>query len=344
MKHYSILFLFIAIFYSSCTKIKVPEGYIDEFYNIKNNGAIMPLRVTGKADATTAIIVVHGGPGLSSVYKSANGIIDLEKDFKVVYYDQRGSGVSQGNVSKDELTVENFDDDLDAIVDFVKYKIGAEAIFLMGQSWGGGLTTYYMENPEHQKKIKGYIAVCPAYNIKDGLANARLYVINKANQNILLNKQKDFWKKVLTYYNQHPYVTADVFQQHMQYVGKAGGAIYNNSSLQAVDPNAPNYELQTILSNLANVNTSITLNGQSIFNYFDMTPNLNKITAPTLLIWGIHDGILPPIPIAENFMNGLGTPANDKLYRKYTLSAHSPQGEEQTKFTNDVKTFCLLYD
>lgn len=114
----SILTAIILI--SACTKIDVPNGYIDDFLNIKNNGEVMPVRVTGKADAETVIIIVHGGPGLSSVYKSSLGINDLEKDFKIVYYDQRGSGVAQGNA--DGLTVENLDDDLDAIVDYVHYK------------------------------------------------------------------------------------------------------------------------------------------------------------------------------------------------------------------------------
>ena len=338
--HY--LVLISSILFSACTKIEVSQGYIDEFFNIKNNGEVMPVRVTGKSDAENAIIIVHGGPGLSSVYKSSIGINDLEKDFKVVYYDQRGSGVSQGNA--DGLTVENLDDDLDAIVDYVHYKYHPKALFIMGQSWGGGLSTYYVANSEHQKKINGYIAVCPAYNIKDGLANARTFVINTAQVNIATNTQKDFWKKVLSFYGKNPYVTADNYHEHMKYVGKAGGAVYKEGSIQAIDPNAPNYELLGITSNFLYTSVHITLEGHSIFNYMDLTPKLPLITVPTLLIWGTHDGILPPIPIAQTFINNISTPTDKKLYKQYTQSGHSPQGEEATKFTNDVKTFCLLND
>jgi pimeloyl-ACP methyl ester carboxylesterase len=339
-KIFSIVFFILTL--SACTKIEVPNGYIDDFFNIKNNGEIMPVRVTGKADAEIAIIIVHGGPGLSSVYKSSIGINDLEKDFKIVYYDQRGSGVAQGNA--DGLTVENLDDDLDAIVDYVHYKYQPKALFVMGQSWGGGLSTYYVANTEHQKKINGYISVCPAYNIKDGLANARTFVINTAQVNIATNTQKDFWKKVIAFYDKNPYITADNYHEHMKYVGKAGGAVYKEGSIVAIDPNAPNYELLGITNNFLYTSTHITLEGKSIFNYMDLTPMLPLITVPTLLIWGVHDGILPPVPIAQTFIDNIGTTADKKQYRQYTLSGHSPQGEEATKFTNDVKTFCLLND
>jgi hypothetical protein len=45
---------------------------------------------------------------------------EIEKYYKVIYYDQRGSGVTQGNTKPEEMSIEQFSEDLDNIVDFTK--------------------------------------------------------------------------------------------------------------------------------------------------------------------------------------------------------------------------------
>src|SRR5688572_9455012 len=126
---------------SSCYKDPaVPAGQIDEFYFVKNGDIVLPVRVAGKKTSNIAIIAVHGGPGNSAMQmRIGAGLKDLEKTYKVIYYEQRGSGISQGNVKPEDIYVDKYADDLDAIVEFSKQVVGSTSVFIMGHSWGGAL-------------------------------------------------------------------------------------------------------------------------------------------------------------------------------------------------------------
>jgi proline iminopeptidase len=89
------------------------------------------------------LIVVHGGPGGDSKYLYP--LQDLAKDNYVIFYDQRGTGLSP-RVKKDTLTLESNLDDLHAIVD----RYGAQRqVKLIGHSWGAMLVVGYLgRHPE----------------------------------------------------------------------------------------------------------------------------------------------------------------------------------------------------
>jgi len=88
--------------------------------------------------ASPAVIVVHGGPG--GDYRYLLSLQELSDEYNVVFYDQRGSGLSP-RVDPSELTLDSSIEDLDRIVEH--YGNG-EAVNLVGHSWGGTLVTAYV--------------------------------------------------------------------------------------------------------------------------------------------------------------------------------------------------------
>ncbi len=74
----------------------------------------------------------------------------------------------------------------------------------------------------------------------------------------------------------------------------------------------------------------------------DYTPDMHKITVPTLLLWGKHDGATP-VELAQNAYDVLGTPATDKRIVIFDHSAHNPMNEEPEKFYREVKAFVDQY-
>jgi len=84
------------------------------------------------------VIVVHGGPGAD--YRYLLNLQQLSDEYYVVFYDQRGSGLSP-RVDPSELTLDSSIKDLDRIVEH--YGNG-EAVNLVGHSWGGTLVTAYV--------------------------------------------------------------------------------------------------------------------------------------------------------------------------------------------------------
>lgn len=93
--------------------------------------------VYGDASAPP-IIIVHGGPGWD--YRSLLPLKALADDYRVIFYDQRGSGLSPRGPAE-TLSLESSLADLDAIVD--KFRADGQVI-LLGHSWGAMLVTAYL--------------------------------------------------------------------------------------------------------------------------------------------------------------------------------------------------------
>ncbi len=113
--------------------------------SIKANGAVLHSEAFGHPDSTM-LICIHGGPG--SDYRSLLSIRNLANyGYRVVFYDQRGSGLSQ-RFSRDfysGLGLKALDmsyDDLSAVIAHYRTK-QTQRVVLVGNSWGGILATAY---------------------------------------------------------------------------------------------------------------------------------------------------------------------------------------------------------
>jgi pimeloyl-ACP methyl ester carboxylesterase len=349
-----LFLLFAASVLVSCSKYEEPPaGLMDKYYFVKTDGIALAVRVAGKIDSDVAIIATHGGPGGSSqTFRFTNGFRTLENNYKIVYWDQRASGITQGNPSTSQINIEQYSKDVDAIVEFTRQIVGAKSVFLLGHSWGGGLTAYYLQDQQsHQDKLKGYISVCPAYNVVGGLGASRQWVINAALVRITLNKDVDYWRKALQFYERTPIILAGSFLDHATYLGKADGALFNKKA-PVLKSYLPAFESQPIGQNPFFVGENMTIGGKEIYGNMDLTPLLGRINLPTLLMWGDKDGLLPPdkvpnhpaqVELVNAFMNGISTPDSDKQFVRYMQSAHQPMQEEGLKFAVDVALFIEKY-
>ena len=128
--------------------------------------------------------------------------------------------------------IEQFNKDLDAIVEFVKQVKKSDNIFLLGHSWGGGLTSYYLSNPTdglaHQAKVKGFVMDAGAYSIVGAMQQSVLNMKAYAAEQTAANKDKQYWKGFDDFITQNPKITADKFIDYTKYVNKAKGVFFAN--------------------------------------------------------------------------------------------------------------------
>lgn len=127
--------------------------------SLQINGTLLHAEAHGNPN-DPLIIVIHGGPGAD--YRS---MLDAKAfanhGFYVVFYDQRGSGLSKRE-NKEQYegqgAIQLFIDDLGAIIDL--YQISdTQKVFLLGHSWGAMLATAYInQNPS---RINGAILAEP---------------------------------------------------------------------------------------------------------------------------------------------------------------------------------------
>jgi proline iminopeptidase len=119
------------------------------------NGARLHSEAFGPPDSTL-IVVLHGGPGSDYRYllkckEFAN------QGYRVVFYDQRGCGLSQ-RFSKSSYSLKVMFDELGGVIDHYRTS-PSQKVFLLGQSWGAMLATAYVN--EHPSAISGLILAEP---------------------------------------------------------------------------------------------------------------------------------------------------------------------------------------
>ncbi|MBS1121972.1 MAG: prolyl aminopeptidase [Deltaproteobacteria bacterium] len=114
------------------------------------------VRDVGPESAPT-IVVIHGGPGGNHL--SLRPLEALAPRFRVVFYDQRGTGesdrfrISSEMPALDQLAMEENVEDLEAL----RQRLGKDRITLIGHSWGGSLAVFYAAAyPAHVEKLIVY--------------------------------------------------------------------------------------------------------------------------------------------------------------------------------------------
>jgi proline iminopeptidase len=85
------------------------------------------------------VLFVHGTP--STMYTLARDFGELERDFTLVFFDQRGGGRSQLVLAADSLRWEDHVADMEAL----RHHLGIGRMHLFGLSWGAVLTVHYAD-------------------------------------------------------------------------------------------------------------------------------------------------------------------------------------------------------
>jgi len=327
--------IILTLLLANCKKDEFQKG--GDFFYLNNVGAKMPVWVKGNKDSGKFIIMLHGGPegGSSQYYTIFPSHKKIEEQFAIVYWDQRMCGMSQGNPSMSDATLEQFTEDLDKLVTLINYKYNNPKLFLMGHSWGGALGTNYLL--EHQNKISGWIEIDGGHSWTTANAISRDSMMVFAENKIQANDEKDYWQFALNWYNEHSLVGIND-NAHYTFVGKANGYDYNPKSDSLQIP----FTALLFFSPISTAYFFVPYKFSFLNNGLDLQNQINKITIPTLICWGKHDRVFP-VAIANDTYNKLGTSNSDKYIHIFEISAHSPNYEQPIEFANEVIQFVKKY-
>lgn len=119
------------------------------------NSTMLHSEAYGNPDSAM-IVMLHGGPG--GDYRSLLAAKQLANDgYYVVFYDQRGSGLSKRH-NKGSYTIQLLLDDLTGVI--AHYRTSpTQKVFLFGHSWGAMLAAAYIN--EYPDRISGVILAEP---------------------------------------------------------------------------------------------------------------------------------------------------------------------------------------
>jgi len=115
------------------------EGLQPGSHDVVLRGVRFYYRVGGNAPlGTPPVVFLHGGPGQGSEHFDALAGPFMERELRMVYYDQRGSGLSERPVNGD-YAVTTLVDDIEAL----RRELRTAKIALIGHSFGAVLALEY---------------------------------------------------------------------------------------------------------------------------------------------------------------------------------------------------------
>lgn len=321
----------------SCKKEK-NSTLLNNYYFLKIDNVALPINITGVKDAETAIIYVNDGLN-STINNEKNNIYwqGIEAKYKVVYYDQRGSGTAQGNAKPSEMSIEQFAFDLDKVVDFTFSVAKVRSVIVHGVGIGGAVACYYAANPLFQDKINALILEAPAYDMVTGLSLSKQKMIALADSNIAKLNNVPYWTQLKNYYATHPEFTPEVFEKHINTLEQNKGFVYSIANLKQRQTDAPNTPLDVIYKNQLKSYKEITYNDE-YFSKMDLKPLLPSIDIPIYLAWGGQNAFLPKDNLAPTFKNLVGANVTYSPI-KYVLTGHVPHAEDFVTFQVDALNF-----
>ena len=351
----------LALVLASCKKEDFELGSdTHDMFHVKNGDYLIPVLVRGNTASKKIILFIQGGPGSNSLdfakIDYPNWKNTFENEYAVAYYDQRGTGNSQGNFTFGENIYNTYTDDLHKVASFLKTAYGAD-IIMLGHSFGGGLMYEYMIRYGNSGiPIKYISSNGPATSDSDSdtlrWQFRREYLLNTANLEISRNNNVNEWNQVLQWLSVTPEIKqiagADPYKlmnQWNKYVEDLVYKYYGEKSpktrdylkvmfLSSYNP-LPAYlsgkDRDLIARLFGNADNLGYSNGSQLMNRL---PQINSQSI--LLLTGRYDDVCPPEELNYIF-NQITSP--QKQLKIIDFSGHELYTHQPAEFFNTIKTF-----
>ena len=115
-------------------------GSIAELSKVRLGGQEQAIMIRGHSVDNPVLLYLSGGPGQTDLPYTRVILQDLEKDFVIVGWDQRGSGKSYSALDPvSNLTLDQAISDTVELADYLRARFDEQKIYLLGESWGSTL-------------------------------------------------------------------------------------------------------------------------------------------------------------------------------------------------------------
>ncbi len=135
----------------------VPPG-IYALESVQLGGLRQWLRIAGQEAANPVLLWLHGGPGAAQMPLAHRLDRELEREFVVVHWDQRGAGKSNPwDFDESTMSFRRYLADAHELTRYLQRRLGRERLYLLGHSWGAQLGIRLAQ--EHPEDYLAYIGV-----------------------------------------------------------------------------------------------------------------------------------------------------------------------------------------
>lgn len=307
----------------------------------------MPVYISGNEQSDVVLLLIHGGPGGSSLEFLSGFEQSLGQSFQIVTWDQCYSGFSKFDVSSEPLTmtIESNLRDCDLVVDFLKNRYPNKKIVIWGQSWGGAIVSGYASHPAYHAKIDGWIVVNGTVSGFEWHRSMWEFAVRRCNEKITEGFGE--YGDSLAWLTNNAYVEGEVFDRDklIRIAIMASGLWYEGepeaseeyldntrTRVNQIFPASADRDryLRNVELEVNDISTSAEMHAWRV----DVSP----MSKPGLLIWGEKDETCP-IELLDWYTGVLSAQGKEHTVRIYPNEWHTPFVTNQAEHDADVRAF-----
>lgn len=301
---------------------------ISSLEKIRIGGMDQSILLRGQSLNNPVLLILHGGPGAGSIGFAREFYKELEKDFVVINWDQRGAGKSFGlSVPGSSMNPDQFVSDTLDVVSYIRKRFHTKKIFLMGHSWGGHIGA--IASHKSPENFHAFIAIGPVVNGGESSRISYEYI-------------RDQLLKDGTGNSTRPVVpTFDEYMKNRRYwLNRFGAGMFHGENSMNEDRylgglmfSSPEYSLSDIVM----YPIGMLFSRIHIWPYFfkmDLFGSAPTIRIPVYFVAGKYDYYNPP-EILLKYMNTLNAPQKEIIW--FENSAHAPHFEEPSRFAETLR-------
>ncbi len=298
-------------------------GPIAELVAAEIGGMTQWLLIRGTDRNAPILLWLHGGPGSAQMPIHALNA-ELELDFVVVHWDQRGAGKSNPpDFDPETMTLERFLADAREVTTLLRERVGDQPLIVLGHSWGTMLGARLVAR--RTEDYAGYIGVGQQVDTLRGAALALDWLGTVAPDSELVVRAPEAFRD------------HDLYVRLMQAVEAAGGGM--NVSFVSMLPRAlaaPEYRLADYRRWFQGANRG---SGPMWAEYLarDLIAEVPVMPVPMLLISGASD-MNTPVPLVQEWFAAVEAPRGKRM-EVFGGSGHAPFLTETDRFVETVRGF-----
>ena len=306
-------------------------GSISEKIHININGAEQGMFIKGKDINNPVLLFVHGGPGMPEYWLTQRYPTGLEDYFTVVWWEQRGAGLSYSpDIPPETMTAEQFISDTIEVTNYLRKRFGQEKIYLMAHSWGSyiGIQAAAREPDLYH----AYIGIGQiSHQIQsEQLAYQYALAYYKENRNTKMVKKLEAAPPTLTVPLPDKYEALRDAYMHGAGIGTTREM---NSVVTGIFLPSWLFQEYTVGEKVNLWRGKIYSRSRSFslwdkMQITDLTQQVTELEIPVYFLHGVYDYTCA-YPLAKDYFETLEAPV--KGFYTFENSAHSPMFEEPEK-------------
>lgn len=302
------------------------DNAISELKAVTIGGVEQWVYIRGQHRNKPILLMLHGGPGSGQIGFIRKFQANLEQNFVVVQWDQRGAGLSYSKkIPPDSMNINQFVQDTIEVTKYILNHLNRKQLYLVGHSWG---TILGMLAIKHAPQLyKRYFGVAQVTHVKfsEELSYTKLLEKAKTENNV---KAYEAIHRI----GPPPWDDLKHDRIHQKYIEAFGGGITHDGKM------VKKMMLNLLTSKEYNFRDCMRFMQGQLFSMknlqaemmqINLKEMINRVNIPIYFIMGKHDLTAPYEP-SERFFNEISAP--EKQWIMFERSAHSPIWEEPEKF------------